>query len=474
MPYPKIIQGGMGAGVSDWRLARAVSMCGQLGVVSGTALDAILARRLQHGDPTGELRRAMAAFPVPGIADQVLEKYFVPGGKCPGSPFKPIPMHGAQSPKALTELTVLGNFVEVFLAKEGHDGIVGINYLDKIQTPQLPSMYGAMLAGVDYVLVGAGIPRHVPTVLDRLAVGDDVQMKLDVEEAQNGDETWCRFDPKPLFDGHPPALRRPMFLAIIGSATLAITLVRKSAGHVDGFVVEGPTAGGHNAPPRGPMQLNDRGEPIYGPKDVAELDKIKALGLPFWLAGSYGDPDRLTETLALGAAGIQVGTAFAFCDESGIDPEIKRRAIDASLAGTASVLTDPVASPTGFPFKVLQVEGTMSEAKDYEERERLCDLGYLRHFYRRPDGSLGFRCPSEPVDQYVRKGGNAADTVGRKCICNGLLATISLPQVRDGVLEKPIVTSGDRVSHLERFVQPGHTTYRAADVVKVLLSGLPD
>ena len=44
---PKIIQGGMGVGVSSWRLARAVSALGQLGVVSGTALDQVLARRLQ-------------------------------------------------------------------------------------------------------------------------------------------------------------------------------------------------------------------------------------------------------------------------------------------------------------------------------------------------------------------------------------------------------------------------------------------
>ncbi len=35
---PIIIQGGMGAGVSSWSLARAVSKAGQLGVVSGTAI----------------------------------------------------------------------------------------------------------------------------------------------------------------------------------------------------------------------------------------------------------------------------------------------------------------------------------------------------------------------------------------------------------------------------------------------------
>ncbi len=35
---PLVIQGGMGVGVSNWRLARAVSSLGQLGVVSGAGV----------------------------------------------------------------------------------------------------------------------------------------------------------------------------------------------------------------------------------------------------------------------------------------------------------------------------------------------------------------------------------------------------------------------------------------------------
>lgn len=68
MNLPKIIQGGMGAGISSSRLARAVSSLGQLGVVSGIALDVILARRLQDGDADGSIRRAIAAFPLRRIA----------------------------------------------------------------------------------------------------------------------------------------------------------------------------------------------------------------------------------------------------------------------------------------------------------------------------------------------------------------------------------------------------------------------
>jgi nitronate monooxygenase len=136
--------------------------------VSGTALDVILARRLQLGDSDGDMRRAMARFrfPIPGVAQRVFDHYFIPGGKPASQLFKPIPLL-AQSPgHVLVELTVLANFVEVFLAKEGHSGQVGINYLEKIQLPTLPSLFGAMLAGVDYVLVGAGIPVAIPGILD--------------------------------------------------------------------------------------------------------------------------------------------------------------------------------------------------------------------------------------------------------------------------------------------------------------------
>ncbi len=72
IPHPLIIQGGMGAAVSGWPLARAVSRLGQLGVVSGTALAMVLARRLQLGDPGGELRHALAQFPFPAITARVL------------------------------------------------------------------------------------------------------------------------------------------------------------------------------------------------------------------------------------------------------------------------------------------------------------------------------------------------------------------------------------------------------------------
>ncbi len=468
--YHRIIQGGMGVGVSGSKLARAVSRLGQLGVVSGTALDIVLARRLQAGDSGGDVRRALEHFPFPDMARRVLDRYFVPGGKPRGRSFLPVPRHSMQPHRSLTELVVLANFVEVFLAKEGHEGSVGINFLEKIQLPTLPSLFGAMLARVDYVLMGAGIPRTIPGILDDLAAGKAVKLKLDVEESVPGDEFVSEFDPREFCGGDPPALMRPRFLAIISSAALAIALARKATGRVDGFVIEGPSAGGHNAPPRGSVQLTGNGEPVYGARDLPDLEKIKMLGLPFWLAGSYGQPDKLAEALRLGASGVQVGTAFAFCEESGLDPELKRRVIEKCREGTLEVFTDPAASPTGFPFKVVQLEETASDSRVYADRKRICDIGYLQHPYRTPGGAVGYRCPGEPVEGYLQKGGEIADTVGRKCLCNGLIANMGLAQVQaDRQEEKPLLTAGDDVRSVARLLKQGRHTYSASDVIRHLL-----
>ncbi len=470
MKHPKIIQGGMGIAVSSWKLASAVSQRGQLGVVSGTGIDAVLARRLQLGDIGGHLREALAAFPIPDMAARVAERYFVEGGKPRGSPFKSKPVPTIRPSRALVELIIVANFAEVYLAKRGHAGVVGLNLLEKIQLPTLPSLFGAMLAKVDYVLMGAGIPRAIPAALDRLAELNSVDLKLDVTGAKPDDQFVTRFDPREFTPDESEALKRPRFLAIISSSALATTLARKSTGEVNGFVVEGKTAGGHNAPPRGQLTLSDSGEPIYGPRDEVDLAQMRELGLPFWLAGSFGGTSKLNQALRVGAEGVQAGTAFAFCEESGMDPAFKRQVIQQSIEHRCRVFTDPHASPTGFPFKILDVPETISDQYLFATRERTCDLGYLRELYRREDGSVGYRCSAEPVEDYVRKGGDPLNTVCRKCLCNGLMATIGLGQIREGSVEHAIITSGDDVANVAQFLRPGEVSYTAGDVIDKLLS----
>lgn len=467
---PVIIQGGMGVAVSNWKLARTVSSQGHLGVVSGTALAAVMVRRLQDGDPSGDVRRALAHFPLKEYARIIESRYFHAGGRTLGLPYRLTQLYSMSTADDLSMLTIVGNFVEVWLAKEGHPGVVGINLLEKIQLPTLASLYGAMLANVDYVLMGAGIPRSIPGVLDQLALGQPVDLRIAVEGETANNEHRITFDPAKFTSGPPPALRRPSFLAIVSSSALATTLARKSNGKVDGLIVEGITAGGHNAPPRGTPQLNDRGEPVYGPRDNADLKAIKALGLPFWLAGSYAHPDQLAAALAAGATGVQIGTAFAFCEESGLLPEIKLSVLRRCAAGLIELRTDPRASPTGMPFKVVDLAGTVSDPEIYEARPRTCDLGYLRQAYEKPDGSVGFRCPAEPEAGFIHKGGDPADALGRKCLCNGLMAAVGLGQsLGDGDVEPPIVTAGDDIKDLARFLTNGKTSYHAIDVLQFML-----
>ncbi|MFW5947336.1 MAG: nitronate monooxygenase [Gemmatimonadota bacterium] len=458
----------MGVGVSDWVLARAVSLRDQLGVVSGTGIDNVFARRLQDGDVGGHLRRAMEAFPFRDAVEDALDRYFRPGGRDEGEPYRGVPMYRQVIDRARERFTVLASFCEVWLAREGHDGLVGMNLLTKVQMPNLPTLYGAVLAGADFVLMGAGIPKDIPGALDRMAAGEPATLTLDVENAERGETHELRFDPA----DHPAPgpLKRPKFLAIVASHTLAMMLARKASGHVDGFIIEGEVAGGHNAPPRGGGTRNERGEPVYGDRDVVDLEKVRELGRPFWLAGGHGSPEGLRRARALGAQGVQVGTLFAYSNESGFREDLKRDLRREAQNGGIDVRTDPIASPTGFPFKVVQKRNTVSELPVYQARQRVCDLGYLRTAYRRDDGRIGYRCPAEPVSTFVKKGGDIEETEGRKCLCNALFAAIGQGQVRkDGRTELPMITSGDHINAIRRLAGEDGAGYSAGDVVDYLL-----
>jgi nitronate monooxygenase len=283
-----------------------------------------------------------------------------------------------------------------------------------------------------------------------------------------------RFVPRDFMDRDLLPLVRPKFLAIIASNTLATTMARKANGRVDGFVIEGPSAGGHNAPPRGKFQLSEAGEPVYGDRDHVDLERIRELGLPFWLAGEYGSPEKLQSALAAGATGVQVGTAFAFCAESALRVDYKQALLKKAVCGQAKVFTDPLASPTGFPFKVAPLEGTLSDPEIYSARPRICDLGFLREAFRTADGKIDYRCPGEPITLYVSKGGKPENTAGRKCLCNALVANIGQGQVRNGKhFEQGLITAGDDLRHVAQFLRPGESSYGAADVIARLLEQAP-
>lgn len=455
--HAKIIQGGMGAGVSNWRLARSVASKGEMGVVSGTALDTIFIRRLQDGDLGGHMRRALAAFPYQEISQSILDKWFIEGGRDKGEPYRLKRLPEVEMSREEEELLIAANFAEVFLAKEGHQGLVGINLLEKIQLPTLPSLFGAMLAGVDAVIMGGGIPLGIPGALDEMAQLKPVELKLNLTSGSKSHDKKLSFHPGTHTSAAQEPLKRPAFIAIVSSEVLAKTLVKKASGRVDGLIVEHYRAGGHNAPPR-------RGE-AYGEKDLCDPSRLSNLGVPFWLAGGCASPEGLADAIALGASGVQIGTAFACAEESGITAEIKHELIQKHKEGQLEVITDFKASPTEYPFKRVDLE-----INKRAEPRRACDLGYLRHVYEKEDGSIGYRCPSSTRKLYAKKGGEPSDCDGKRCLCNGLLATIGLGQISTQGAVQPLVTMGEDWGFLDHLLEPEQKSYSAAELLAYLRS----
>ena len=464
---PVIIQGGMGIAVSNWELAKTVAMQGQLGVVSGTAIDNVMARRLQDGDPTGNTRRALAHFPNQEVAEKILAKYFIEGGKSPEAPYVMVPKITLEQKRDAQEILIAANFVEVWLAKEGHDGLIGINFLHKIQMTTAASVFGAMLAGVDYIIMGAGIPRELPKLIRSIAKLEVGSVPVDVIGGSAALTTINPLDFVPA----GTQIKKPKFLAIISVDVLGTYLARDEETRPDGFIIEHNSAGGHNAPPRGKWEFDENGEPIYGPKDIADIEKMKKLGLPFWLAGTYGNPERVKAAVAQGAAGVQVGTLFAISNHSGFSTKTRKQLLEKLKSDSLEIKTDVKASPTSFPIKIAKLEGHTSTKEGFAARPKLCDLGYLREPAISETGRTIYRCPSEPDDQFIKKGGAIEDIDGRKCLCNGLMANIGLPQVRkDGYIEAPIVTLGSDIEGAKVLLKDHPDGYGADEAVKWLLS----
>lgn len=473
----RIIQGGMGVYISSPPLVRAFSeACEELGVdglgtVSGTAADRIMVAILQRGDPGGHYRRALDHFPFQDVAKRVLSEYYDPTGN--GT--KTAPVYRIDPTRSWIELAVTASFAFVWLSKEGHNRPVSVNFLEKISLPLIYFLFGAILAGVDVVSMGAGVVRFVPDVIDALLRAQTLRYPIPVIETDGSHGTIeTSFNPWEFFKRDLPPMKRPAFLPIVASNVLAEYYADKIPAHGrQGFVVEGKEAGGHNAPPRGKVTLDHLGQPIYGPRDEVDFKKLIKLGLPIWVGGGYASRKGLAEAEALGAQGIQVGTLFAFCEESGMSPLIRREALRLAYRGELQVLRNRKVSPTGYPFNVACLPDTLSDPDVYEREIRLCDQGALVVCYRKSDGTIGYRCPSEPVDRFVAKGGEIGDTDGRCCLCSALIAATGLLNHLNTMYSgrrarSPIITLGQRLDFVRDLIRDENGSYRAKDALRYL------
>ena len=505
----RLIQGGMGVYVSNWRLAKAVASekpKETVGTVSGTGLDVVYVRLLQLGDPGGHLRRAMRAFDRKfevEIGKKILVKYFIEGGKQPTDRFKNAPKQIVRTPhkgnalpaddqgsgsvplsvdQEVVEMLIATGFAEVWLAKEGHEGNIFINFLKKVELPLIYTLYGAMLAGVDGVIVGAGNPDGLPASATRLANHETVHTDINVLYREAGENFHVPFDPKSVANGMlaRAPIKRPAFLAIVSLENLVMALAKSQSEAPDGFIIEHHTAGGHNAAPQGRLEKDELGQPIYTENDEPNLQAIRETGLPFWLAGGYGSHPQLNQALAAGANGVQVGSVFALSEDSGMKSQYRAAILNALKTGVddAALVQTTLFSPTGFPFKVVQLEGTLAKESVYEDRQRVCDIGLLEQrglTKADEDGTRRVfqRCSAAPINGYINKRGLEFNTQERRCLCNGLLSCVGLGQVtsQNGTLteEPAIVTMGNDLTGIRRLSRNGQTIYWARDVIADIL-----
>ena len=120
-------------------------------------------------------------------------------------------------------------------------------------------------------------------------------------------------------------------VCVIGTATTVDEARALDAAQVDAIVATGFEAGGHRA-----SFLRSAEESLTGTMALvpAVVDAVRA---PVIAAGGIADGRGVAAALALGAKGVQIGTAFLACEESGA-PALHREALFAAGAND-TVLT---------------------------------------------------------------------------------------------------------------------------------------
>jgi nitronate monooxygenase len=115
-------------------------------------------------------------------------------------------------------------------------------------------------------------------------------------------------------------------IALIGTATTVDEAIALEQAGVDVIVASGFEAGGHRGSFLRPSEDSLTGTMALVPQVV---DAVK---LPVVAAGGIGDARGIMAAFALGAQGVQMGTAFLACEESGANAHHR----EALLSGQAS------------------------------------------------------------------------------------------------------------------------------------------
>jgi nitronate monooxygenase len=118
---------------------------------------------------------------------------------------------------------------------------------------------------------------------------------------------------------------------ILATATTVAEAIKLEEGGVDIVVAQGWEAGGH----RGSFNSNYEDVGIGSMALIPQV--VDAISIPVIAAGGIGDGRGIAAALALGASGVQMGTAFLSCSETPITPQhrsVLRNAYDEDTALT--------------------------------------------------------------------------------------------------------------------------------------------
>ena len=266
-----------------------------------------------------------------------------------------------------TQSTYEAAYQEVLLAKKlaGGKGMVAINIMVALMRDYEQTVRGALDAGVDAIISGAGPPLKLPFIQEP----KDTAIIPIVSSARALD-IFCKKWEKQGF--------RP-----------------------DAVVLEGPLAGGH---------LGFKAEEITN--EAFSLEKlfppvkevaIRHGNFPVIVAGGIYTHDDIVAWQARGADGVQMGTRFLATEESSATAAYKQAVVDAQ---ERDILVVPN-SPCKMPFRILTTSPMFRETLR-GLRAPKCDKGYL--LWPNSEGNLTLCAAKDAGGEFF-------------CICNGLLSS---------------------------------------------------
>ena len=296
----------MGVGVSAHRLAGAVAAEGGVGTISSVDL--------RHHHP--DLMERTGKLPPGDAAKQAID---------------------AANLEAITR--------EITAAREvsGGRGLLAINVMRAVNA-YAASVKQALEAGIDAVVVGAGLPLDLPD----------------------------------LAQDHPRAALVPI-LSDARGVQLVVKKWERKKRLPDAIVIEHPRlAGGH----LGAARIADLNDPRFEFENVIpqSLAFLRAAGIereiPLIAAGGIRSCEDIARVQSLGAAAAQLGTPFAVTQECDAHPEFKRvlaEARDDEMVGLTSVAGLPArAVATRWMRSYLR----MDEKLQSVARKRACMMSF--------------------------------------------------------------------------------------------------